>query len=316
MPLNIYTFLRIGGGMANNKTFRAGVSEHMMEFRSLFGMGPDVCLDLWHRCRQSMPAKATPKHLLWALHFLKVYGTEANMSSRAKTTRKTFRKWVRKMLGAITAICPYVVCPVYLLRLFWTPFDAKSMFWLTLFLLLFVCQINWQNRFMEDRGKTCKVTVDGTDFRIQQQHPFSKKWYSYKFRGPAVRYEVAVCIQTGEIVWINGPYPPGRWNDVTIFKHKLIHLLSPGEKVEADDGYRGYPNKIRTPGMFFSQSDLRSKSRARGRHETVNKRFKQWGCLKQVFRHGVNDHYLVFASVAVCTQLCIENGEPLFAVRY
>ena len=93
-------------------------------------------------------------------------------------------------------------------------------------------------------------------------------------------------------------------------------MLLPGEKVEADAGYRGYPDKVRTPGMVLSLSDKRAKKNARARHEHINKRFKQWGCLKQIYRHDIDDHYLYFASVAVITELCIENGEPLYSVRY
>jgi len=177
-------------------------------------------------------------------------------------------------------------------------------------------QIRWSNRLRNDRGKTCKVTIDGTDFRICEQHPFNKRWYSHKFRGPGVRYEVAVCIQTGDIVWINGPYPCGRWPDIKIFRHRLIHKLLPGEKVEADGGYRGQSDKVRTPGMIASLVDQKAKENARARQETVNKRFKQWGCLGQVYRHEVDDHHRLFTAVAVCTQICLENGEPLYQVRY
>jgi len=177
-------------------------------------------------------------------------------------------------------------------------------------------QIRWENRFRGDVGKQCKVTVDGTDFRIQEQRPFNKRWYSHKFKAPGLQYEVCVCIQTGDIVWINGPFPCGSWPDVNIFRRNLIHMLLPGEKVEADKGYRGHPNYIRTPGMAVSQADLWAKKNARGHHEHVNKRFKQWGALKQVYRHSIDEHYLIFNSVAVTTQICLENGEPLYQIRY
>ena len=52
------------------------------------------------------------------------------------------------------------------------------------------------------------------------------------------------------------------------------------------------------------------------RHETINKRFKQFGALKQVFRHDIGLHGKVFRSVAAITQLSIRNGEPLFSVDY
>jgi len=55
---------------------------------------------------------------------------------------------------------------------------------------LLLVQIRWEDRFRNDRGKTCLVTVDGTDFRICQPHPFSKKWHSHKCRGPGARCEL------------------------------------------------------------------------------------------------------------------------------
>jgi hypothetical protein len=49
--------------------------------------------------------------------------------------------------------------------------------------------------------------------------------------------------------------------------------------------------------------------------ETVNKRMKQFGALLQVFRHDPRKHAIVFESVAVLTQLSIENGNPLFEIN-
>jgi hypothetical protein len=66
--------------------------------------------------------------------------------------------------------------------------------------------------------------------------PFWSGWKSHKSGGPGVRYEVAVCIQTGHIVWIHGPFPAGSWNDLKIFQMKMKALLKPGERVEADGG--------------------------------------------------------------------------------
>lgn len=118
-------------------------------------------------------------------------------------------------------------------------------------------QICWENRFRGDRGKTCKVTVDGSDFRICEPHPFSNKWYSHKYKGPGLRYEIAVNIQTGDIVWTNGPFPCGRYPDVKIFKQGLMLRLDPDELVEADKGYRNH--KVRMPDDFVSRSDKRAK---------------------------------------------------------
>jgi hypothetical protein len=59
-------------------------------------------------------------------------------------------------------------------------------------------------------------------------HPFNKKWYSEKMNGPGVKYEVGVCVQTGMIVWFNGPFVAST-NDDTIFMNELAHLLCENE---------------------------------------------------------------------------------------
>lgn len=183
-------------------------------------------------------------------------------------------------------------------------------------ILIFSLKIKWKNRFRNDRNKTAKVTVDGTDFRICEPQPFSSQWFSSKFNGPGVRYELAVCIQTGDIVWMHGPFPCGSWPDIKIFRSKLKNKLLPNEMVEADLGYRGERETVRTPKDFVSLSDKKAKARARSRHETVNGRLKNWGCLKQCFRHNIGKHKMVFTAVAVITQLDFEHGAPPFQCNY
>ena len=84
------------------------------------------------------------------------------------------------------------------------------------------------------------------------------------------------------------------------------------EKVEADKGYRGEEHYVNTPPV----EDGEMAQRVRSSHEMVNKRFKQWKCLKDVFRHNLAKHHDMFTAVAVVTQLAMENGEPLFNVEY
>lgn len=177
-----------------------------------------------------------------------------------------------------------------------------------------------------DNGKTCKVSIDTTDCRIQEPKgtgftksgkklPFNPKWCSHKFKGAGVRYELAICIQTGDIVWLNGPYPCGEFNDIKIFKHKLQKKLLPNEKVEADGIYRG-ADGARSKGDFCSKSDLRAKARARSRHETINGRLKSWACLREVWRHPLEKHKIVFAAVVVITQITFNVGEGPFQCFY
>jgi hypothetical protein len=115
--------------------------------------------------------------------------------------------------------------------------------------LLINNQILWSNRLKSDKGHPCKITVDGTDFCIKGQKDEPTSWFSHKFRGPALCYEVAICIQTGEIVWTVSPFCAGRYPDITIFRIGGLKekLLMAGERCEADKGYRGEPGTIDLP---------------------------------------------------------------------
>ena len=93
-------------------------------------------------------------------------------------------------------------------------------------------------------------------------------------------------------------------------------MLLLGEMVEADDGYKGERRLIRTNKDFVSWADYYAKKDAKARHETCNKRLKQFDILKQVYRHDRDKRASVFAAVAVCTQISIENGDPLCAATY
>jgi hypothetical protein len=161
------------------------------------------------------------------------------------------------------------------------------------------------------------VSVDGTDFRIYEPTPFNKGWYSHKFHGPGVRYELGLSIYSGDIVWVNGPFPCGQWPDIKIFRSKLINQLEQDEiMVEADNGYRGEPSKIRLKDDYNDLTEKKQKDEIRSRHETVNRRFKQFGALGQVFRHDLSKHVDVFHAVVVLTQLGIDSGETLFGVDF
>ena len=91
-------------------------------------------------------------------------------------------------------------------------------------------------------GNYCLVSVDEVDFEITEPYPYDREWsrrcFSPKFKGPGVRYEIALCILTGDIVWVNGPFACGQWSDWKFFSEGgLASNLDPNERVEADDGY-------------------------------------------------------------------------------
>ena len=82
----------------------------------------------------------------------------------------------------------------------------------------------------------CTMRVDGTDFRIPQKGAATKgnAFGSHKYAGKsALRYELGVDILTGNLVWIQGPYPAGKYTDIKIFNKVLWNFLEPGERDEA-----------------------------------------------------------------------------------
>ena len=161
------------------------------------------------------------------------------------------------------------------------------------------------------------MTIDGTDCPVYEidQFPINRRWYSHKFHSAGVRYEVGVCIQTGLIVWINGPFMCGSWPDINIFRVGLKHRLAAGEMVVADKGYRG-DRKTRTPAHRVSETDTRAMKKALSRHETVNKRIKQFNILTQKFRHPLRKHKDAFYACCLCTQVMFLRGEGPYKVTY
>ena len=63
------------------------------QFRSWFGLDPKLYLVVWNKliassCFECTSANPNPKHLLWTLHFLKVYTSEENSIARVGLSEK------------------------------------------------------------------------------------------------------------------------------------------------------------------------------------------------------------------------------------
>jgi hypothetical protein len=252
--------------------------------RAFFGAPTAVITTLWNDLESELEDAAMPKHLLWGLLFMKVYASEAvHCALVGWPCRTTFRKWSWYFIEKIALL------------------EAK-------YILL-------DNRFINaDTNITCFISIDGTDCPVMEPWPFDKKWYSKKMNGPAVKYEVGVCIRTGEIVWFKGPFCASV-NDATIFKEDLAHRLCDDEGVETDAGYKGH-DAFKSKQTSVSREQRKQKSQVRARHEIINSRLKQFNVLNFPFRHlklGSNDmlhkHGICFAAIAVITHLKMLVGE-------
>ena len=159
------------------------------------------------------------------------------------------------------------------------------------------------------------MSVDGTDFKINEPTPFSDKWYCYKVNHAGLRYEVGICIQTGWIVWINGPYAPGFWTDINISRDGIQDALACDELFLADGIYQDSNGWCLTPTGENNQ-DQYMKAVARCRHEVVNGYLKNFKVLRECFQHHRTKHGRILWAVANIVQAEIKiHGAP-FELHY
>ena len=166
-----------------------------------------------------------------------------------------------------------------------------------------------------DPYQICLITVDGTDFLVQEPSPFDPDYFSHKFDHAGLRYEVGICIKTGWIVWVNGPFPCGAWPDLRIARSSLHYMLDAGEMYVADGGYTDdYGYSINPDGTHSFEQ--RQYATARARHEQVNSCFKTYNCMRVMWRHDREKHGIVFYAVATIVHLGISLGNLTFTVQY
>lgn len=177
-------------------------------------------------------------------------------------------------------------------------------------------QIRWENRLIGDDGRAAKVTVDGTDFETVEYSPFNKGRCSHKFNHAALRYEVAISVATCYIVHINGPFLAGDWPDLRVARRWLHSRLEPNEYYLADAGYQRGTSGI---GPAIGRASMPRHRRAEydtlmARHETINRRFKEFAILGSRYRNQELKHSDIFHCVAVLVQVDIVLGALKFDV--
>jgi len=118
-------FRRIGNEITGRRQ-REGLAKctEKRRFHAFFGTTPFICSLLWAliQPRTCMPRGYEPKHLMWALLFLKVYATEpVHRRLAGCPDEKTFRKWAWYFIHGIARLenivvskglqsCSYPVC--------------------------------------------------------------------------------------------------------------------------------------------------------------------------------------------------------------
>jgi len=82
MPKNYFkTFASAGALILRRQDIEGTYTDSFdRDYRSFFGCSPTVCGVIWVKC-QGFSLSTQPKHLLWALLFLKCYATEKKLAT-------------------------------------------------------------------------------------------------------------------------------------------------------------------------------------------------------------------------------------------
>ena len=168
-------------------------------------------------------------------------------------------------------------------------------------------QVEFESRLDNAQILNCYMSVDGVDCSICEPTLFSRKWFSHKLNRAGLRYEIGASIQSGSIVWASGPWPCGRYSDISIFRSGLKHKLLDDEFVVADSGYTDL-RCVQPPGPHHPENARLALVRAR--HECINGRLKSFAVLSSRFRHHLDLHSSCFMAVLNVTVLLYADCPP------
>jgi len=224
--------------------------------------------------------------LFWTLYFLKNYPSEDTACSRWKTTRKTYRKWIWRVLDALFFSLPFTV--------------------------------NFNNRFKGWTNKCPSFILDCTECAIVEPSDIEWEYYSKKKQCHTVKYELGISMTTHQIIWIHGPFK-GSVHDMKIFHLLLDDMIGrDGEMAMGDKGYIGACRVLTPfkPPRNHSERLFNKKHYAiRSDVERTIKRIKVFNILKSKFRHSLGKHKIIFHVCSYITNLSfIYHPQPTFGI--
>lgn len=173
--------------------------------------------------------------------------------------------------------------------------------------------------------------MDGTDLRIYCPPPLFtlsywetamlaedgtfdclKKWFSHKFRGYGIKYELGINMVTGEIVWMNGPFR-GATPDISICRSGLLKVLPVVERVLADKGYIGELQIVTPEKNRIDHPEDADLNRHRQLVERVIGRIKFFRICEAKYRGDLNKHQTLMNVICRLCNLMMLEEEPMRA---
>ncbi|CAB9531866.1 hypothetical protein SEMRO_4136_G353120.1 [Seminavis robusta] len=288
-------FLAIGLDITRGKNhweyLKASANED--RFRKAFGAATITCSEIWNDLvlRQEITGKLKPRYLLLALRYLSTNDTQDDLMILFKIGSKhTIKDWTNLFVRKIQ-------------------------------LLLKDKILSWDE---VDEGYIFFMTADGTHCRIEEPRPFSTEWSSHKFGGKAaLNYELGLSIHRHKLIWLFGPTPAGKFNDLEVARMKLFptmraynqqHSKEPGLRILADNIFqvKSEEDIVSTDNEFDPKELARFKERAKSRQEKFNDLLKKWKVLDTVFRYEQgtdfqDQHKACFEAVTTVVCYSLDN---------
>ena len=274
---------------------RQGTKKDNRRYRAHYGISPAAMKALIADL-ETKGKRVTPKSLFMAICWLKLYDIEETMAGRWGHDEKTCRNIVFEYTRRIQKLKRIKIS-------------------------------------MDTLHKDCKfLGVDTIHVRSQEfRCDPSSKWWSHKFNGPGVSFEVVTDPVDGKIRWINGPQPASV-HDLTFLRggqagkmntwdrDSLYFNVPDGVKLVGDSAYAGQLDKVTTTQDAHKASTKKLFGRIKSLNEKANGRFKNFRAVRDSFRHGKNENdklkkiKMAFEATAVLVQYDIESGHDLYEV--
>ena len=275
----------------------------LRRFRAHYGVGPGAIMNLFSDLQRYQPEKSHElRYVFMAASWLKLYDTEEVMAGRWQFGEEHCRNKVKDYVERIQQLKPLKISFRGLNRnCGFLPVDT--------------------------------VHVRSQEFRCNP----SSKWFSHKFNGPGVSFEVVNDPIDGNFRWINGPKESSQ-HDLTILrggrkgktkkwdKSSLYFQMKALQekynvKLVGDSAYEGQADVVTTTKDAHKPATKKLFARMKSMQETCFKRLKDFKVLRESFRHGkkgtadkLEAIQRSFEATAVLLQYDFEDGYRLFEV--
>lgn len=299
LPFHVLTanvMLRKGlsaAGVTDFEFQRRSEQTNIGDFKTLYNLEPSTLCKVWSELQTTNVPEASilldlqnrktdVNDFFLALYWLKRYRTERERKILFHKCERTNRKWANYYARKVGAL------------------KASKIVWPDNFDTIFI------------------ASVDGVHFRREEpghdEYKMDPSWYSHKFNKAGIDYEIALCIWTNRVLWINGPFKATA-NDLSVFKLGLLAKVPPDKKVIADKIYKSQ-ECVSVHNSLDTEEVKHFKARVKARQENFNALLKEWECLQSSFRGngGMAQHKIMFEACVVLSIFQIENEKPLLQV--